>query len=134
MPTGSVNHTFTASAAGGSSPIGPLQWTSNGDAGTDINVVVPASAVNQAYPIAIDVSNLKSVFLVADGVITIKVNSTGSPVSGSPWASVANVPVMDWTDEMTGQENPLSVDVTVLYLTNGTGSDITLRGLVNQLV
>jgi hypothetical protein len=32
---------------------------------------------------------MSSIFLIADGVLTIKANSTGSPAAGSPWVALA---------------------------------------------
>lgn len=128
----SIASTITFSATGGATAISGVSASATGTLGTQIDVEVPASTTDQAFALALDVSELESVFLYTDGALTVEANDGTTPdytltmaankplawASGMPWAVTA----------------VLTDDTTVLYLTNGTGSAVTLRGFINQSV
>ena len=129
-----IDSTISYTATGGGTAISGITAASTGTEGIQISVSVPASTTNQAYPIAIDVSELTSVFLVTDGVLTLKTNSTGAPddtivflTEDFPLAWSSGNPTIDGSDG-----NPFDADVTVFYLTNATGSAVLLQGFINQ--
>lgn len=126
---GSVS--FTASA-GGVSTSG-ITSSSTGSLADAISVAVPASTTDQLYTIAIDISELESIFLVTDGALTIETNSSSAP--DDTFVFTANMPLV-WVsgfptiDGASG--NPFDADVTKMYLTNGTASEVTLTGYIIQ--
>jgi len=114
------------------------QWSRNGemisrevdisaDGEKNIDVTLTASQTNKRVVIAIDVSEVKSLMIDSKTNVSIKTNSTSSPaqtltiVPGYPWV---------WTVE-SGLSNPLSTDITDLYITNADASTglVTLRVL-----
>lgn len=126
-----VTHTLTFTATGGSGSLSNLQVQSSGTVGTDVDVTVAASTSDQAYPLAIDISELESIYLYADGALTLETNSSSSPQETITFA--ANQPLV-WYNGMPGIAvgDIFGGDVTSVFLTNGTGSTVRLRGLVNQ--
>ncbi len=120
-----VQFTTTFGAGGSNSPLGPFNVTSDGTLG--LVLYREATGTNQPYTVAIDVSQITSLFMVCDTDCTVKVDDTGSPTP--TLAFKAGIPLV-W---VLGMPNacPLSVDVTVLYLTPAAGTTI-FRGLVNQ--
>jgi hypothetical protein len=125
-----TTHTFGFTAAGGSASLPAQEVVSSGTIATEIDVEVPAATTDQAYPLAIDVSELESIYLYTDGTLTIETNSGSAAddtlvmTSGKPlvWASGMPFPASLF----------LTADVTGLFLTNAGASAVRLRGLVNQ--
>lgn len=68
-------------------------------------------------------SALASVYILSDQDLTLKTNSTGSP--DDTIILTANKPVIWYAG--CGWTNPLTVDVTKFYLTNGGGTSATFR-------
>jgi hypothetical protein len=74
--------------------------------------------------VAIDVSALKSIAIVASGALTVKTNSSSSPAD-----------TITLTDSMkaviwyTGSvfDNPLTTDVTALYVSNAGADAVTFK-------
>lgn len=123
-----VASAISYTATGGAVPVSGVTSNASGTAGIEVDVDVAASTTNQLYTIAIDVSELKSLFLVTDGGMTIKTNSSGSP--DDTFTMVAYMPLI-WVDGYP-TANPLGTDVTKLYLTTGSGSTVNLSGFINQ--
>lgn len=121
-----TTHTLTYSAGGFSEGMTPITVTGTGVVGLEIDEDIAASTTNQLLTIAIDVSQIQTLFIVADGALTVKTNSSGSPVQTLSFA--ANVPLA-WA---TGapNANPLTTDVTALYFTNAGGSTVNIRGII----
>lgn len=95
--------------------------TSDSEANQDVAVADGQTAFHTV--LAIDVSQLKSLFIKSDQDITIKTNSSGSPTDTID--VVANIPLM-WTPDC-GFDCPLSADVTGLYIANDSGSTATVQ-------
>lgn len=129
-----VPSSISYTATGGSTPLSGITSSVTGTGGHQISITVPASTTNQLYTVAIDISELKSIFLYADGVLTVKTNDSGSPADTFVFAASGSVLVYD-TNMATIDgvaPNPFDVDVTAFYLTNGTADDVNLYGFINQ--
>lgn len=101
--------------------------------GTNVEIDIPidkdfAAGTSQA-PSGVGMVLL---FLTADGVLTVKTNSTSSP--GDTITTVANKPVI-LRNGGAWPATSFAADVTKLYVTNATGGTVTLRlrGLVRLL-
>lgn len=89
-----------------------------------VNIAVPAPSTNLAVALSIDVSELKYLYIVADQVLTLKTNSTGTPANTI--VLVAGLPLI-WVHNYY-YSNPLAAaDVTILYVTNASGTAATLQ-------
>lgn len=72
---------------------------------------------------ALDISEIASVYLVSDQIITIKTNSSGAP--DDTFVLAAGVPLV-WTDD--GEfANPFSADITSIFIANASGSTARLQ-------
>jgi hypothetical protein len=126
-----TTHTFGFTAAGGSDSLPAQSVVSSGTLATEVDVTVPAATTDQAYPLAIDVSELESIYLYTDGDLTVQTNDGTTPqetltfVSGKPLLWYNGMPGVAVGDVFAG-------DVTGLFLTNAGASAVRLRGLVNQ--
>jgi hypothetical protein len=80
---------------------------------------VGTSVTNKQYNCAVDASGLSGWWLLATNALTIKTNSTGSP--DNTFVLTANVPQF-WITGISGT-NPISVDITAIYVTNASGSN-----------
>jgi len=131
----SVDSTISFTATGGSTAINGITSSATGTSGTQIDISVPASTTDQVFAIAIDISELESIFLYTDGALTIETNSGGSPndtfvfTANKPLVWVSGMPTID-----TVSGNPFDVDVTALYLTNATAAAVNLYGFINQSI
>lgn len=101
--------------------------------GTNVEIDIPidkdfAAGTSQA-PSGV---GLVLLFLVADGVLTIKTNSTSSP--GDTITTVANKPIV-LRNGGAWPATSFAADVTKLYVTNATGGtlNLRLRGLTRLL-
>lgn len=130
-----VNSSISYTANGGAVPISGVTSSASGTSGTEIDVDVPASTTNQLFTVSIDISELESIFLVTDGALTIKTNDSGTP--DDTFVFTANMPLI-WVNGYPtidgSSQNPFDADVTKMYLTNATGSDVNLSGFINQSI
>ena len=78
--------------------------------------------------VAIDVSEVKALFIVSDQDVTVKTNSSGAP--DNTISLLANRP-LSW-DPNSYFANLLTVDVTKIYVANASGSAATLQIYVLQ--
>lgn len=130
-----VASAITYTATGGAVAISGVTSNASGTAGIDIDIDVAASTTNQLFTVAIDISELESIFLVTDGVLTIKTNDSGSPddtfvfAANMPLIWVNGYPTIDGTSQ-----NPFDADVTKMYLTTPSGSTVNLSGFINQSI
>jgi hypothetical protein len=84
----------------------------DGEASFDIDV--PGVTTDKQVACNIDVSQLKSLFILSTKDVSFQTNSAGSPTNTIELkANVAYV----WTFD-SGITNPLTADVTAVYLTN----------------
>lgn len=97
--------------------------TLTAEAGQVVDVSVPGSTTDLQVNLAIDVSQLSHIFLLADGALTIQTNSGSSPDDTITLA--ASKPLVWYTG--CGLACPLTVDVANLYLTNAAGSAVALQ-------
>lgn len=131
----SVASTVSFTATGGATTLSGITATATGTSGTTIDVEVPATTTDQLFTIAIDISELESIFLYTDGALTIETNSSSAPddtfvfAANKPLCWVNGMPTID-----AASQNPFDADVTALYLTNASGSTVTLRGFINQSI
>lgn len=99
----------------------------SGSSATEVSESIPTASTDADIVIAIDVSAVKAFFIVSSAAITVETNDGSSPddtltlVAGQPYI---------WH---TGSYDSflLTADVTVLYITNASGStaDIEIRVL-----
>src|SRR5690242_5998056 len=89
---------------------------------TNTNIVsledsVANGQTNKEFVLALDVSQLKGLFIWADGAITVKTNSSGSPAD--TLSVPANIPYV-WCEGMLGTLL-ITADVTKIFITNASG-------------
>jgi hypothetical protein len=89
---------------------------------TELQETIPPSSTNLAITLAIDVSEMKGLYMVGTGAMTVKTNSTGSPANTI--ALVADQPLV-WTS-VSLLTSPLGTDVTILYITSTPGGVFSL--------
>ena len=113
----SFTHSLTQAANGMSQPI---SRSNNYTAGSEVNVdeAVPDSTTDQLVTIAIDVSAIQSFYMVSDQVLTVEFNNSTTGVPTIVLA--ANIPFIETADNY--HVDLLGTDITVLYLTNASGS------------
>lgn len=86
------------------------------------NVTVPI-ANDQLYALALDVSQVKAVFLLSDQDLLLETNSSSSPAN--TLSLKANVPYIWYTNKP--QALVFTTDITALYLTNASAAVATLK-------
>ena len=128
----SVTITRSIQLPGGVIQSGGVQKTAGQLIQIDENI--PQSQTDALIALALDVSQIKALFMMCDTAITLETNSSSAP--DNTIALVANVPIT-WAQ---GDANacPLTVDVTALYATNGAvgsgGSQLKIIALVDPTV
>lgn len=103
--------------------------TMSNEAGSESNLSesIAANQTNLLVGYTLDVSAVKSFYIVSDVAMTVKTNSSGSPantltlVAGQPYLWVVG-------DYDTFK---LTTDVTALYITNTTAGTLDIRALVD---
>lgn len=123
-----------------SSPTLTLTWTKAGDqtaqavtisgggAHQHIEDTIAGSTTDKQVNCAIDASNLKGIYLLATGALTLQANDGSSPDFTITLS--ANKPFV-WYDGC-GITNPITADVTEFYVTNAGGSSVDLDIYVEQ--
>lgn len=120
----SVVQTFAISAGS----LGPISFTSTGTLGSNIATNAAANS-NTQYVIGIDVSQLKSIFLYADGNLAVTTNAENGS-GGQNFSLTSGVPFF-WNDT-SGINCPLTPDITAFWWHNATNAAINVYGLINQ--
>lgn len=92
---------------------------------TAVDESVSANQTNYQINVAIDVSEIESLYIVADQACTLKTNSTSAP--DNTISLLAGVP-LEWQSN-SYYSCPLTADVTKVYITNTTALSFTLRVL-----
>lgn len=121
---------FSWRPSGGVDPTSaPVSVTADGEHNFDVPLA--ANAIDTQVAIAVDVSKIKSLFILSDKDAKIETNSnTGS--GGNTITLSAGKPCVWYTG--CGLTNPLSTDVTTAYLTNLNTTEaatVKIRILVN---
>jgi hypothetical protein len=116
------NHVITEKVEVGATQITKTSLHT-GAAKQSIEETVPDSSTDLEIAFALDVSQLKSIYIVSDQDITLETNS-GSAADDTI-ALVAGVPYIWHSDSY--HTCLLGTDITELYATNASGTDATLQ-------
>lgn len=123
MPT----HTYALGiTAGGTALAYEVDVTA--DSETNLDLTVADSVSDQLVTMAIDFSEMVGLFIYSDFAVTVETNDGTTP--DDTIAVVAEVPVVWYTD--CDHINPLTADVTALYITNASGSTANIKIRVLQ--
>ena len=90
---------------------------------TSLDTTIAAGASNVHIVLAVDVSQVLSFVIFSSSIITIKTNSPSSP--SQIFTIKANEP-LTWNSSRT-DANPLTVDITDLYVSNPNAKDARLQ-------
>ncbi|QDT95553.1 hypothetical protein [Gimesia aquarii] len=113
MPTQNINLDWSA---GVDSVSKRITITADGEA--NVEVEIPDASTDLEVVISIDFSALKLLFMVADQDLTIETNNGTTP--DDTISLTADKPLV-WF-EQSGYSNPLTMDVTNMFVTNNSGS------------
>lgn len=94
-----------------------------GSQGPGLDESIPDEASDLLVNFALDFSSLQSFYLVSDQVLTIKTNDSGAP--DDTFVLVANEPLVWHAGSL--HDNPVTVDITKLYVSNASGSAAALK-------
>ncbi len=122
-----MTHTINATWSDGNASVAAKK-TATGEAAQNLDVVIPALTTDQLVAFVMDVSQLKSLFLLAvDGALLVETNAT---TGVNVFTLAANVPFV-WVNVDAALRDTagtaVTVDITNLRVTNGTAADLTLR-------
>lgn len=118
----SISHKKTWTHEVGNNTIS-YQRSFSADQEINTEISVPDSSTDLQVVMGVDISEIKSAFVVSDQDVTIETNDGTTPAD--TFAMNANRP-LDWDDE-SPVSNPFSADITGLYITNASGSAATVR-------
>ena len=116
--------TFTTPAGTVSSVTG----TYSVDALAEYDIVVPANQTDLEVEASFPYANIKAVLFSSDAAVTIETNSSSAP--DDTISLTSTVLAKCWThDGKVGNlaANPLSADVTALYITHTTACTVKIR-------
>jgi type IV secretory pathway VirB9-like protein len=103
----------------------------SGSEKNDIDASIAASTTNESLSFNLTLANLKSVMIYADGALTLKTNSSGSPQETITLAAGQEI---TWQTGDPGSA-PFAGNVTALFVTNGSSTaavNLKIRALSNQ--
>lgn len=116
------SHTLTKTWTRGSESLStPVTKTADQEKGGDY--VIPNATTDQLVTLTVDVSEVESLYMVSDQDVSFQTNNAGTPVQTI--AMKANVPITYTKD--SGETNPLTTDITAIYLTNASGATATVK-------
>ncbi len=118
----SVSHIHTRTVTGPAGAPYSLSTTVSGSAEVNVNETIPGAATDLQLTCPIDVSSLKSLMIKCDRAIQIETNSGSAP---DDVIHVAANNMISW-DSLNGQDCPLTVDVTSIFVTLASGASATL--------
>ena len=101
----------------------------------EISIDIAAEATDMLVAFALDITQLKGFFMMADGDLEVCTNSA-SPGTDQ-FLLKANEPVHFLAGGDPAETNPFSLDVTALYVTNAsltTAVHLDIRALVDPVV
>ena len=103
---------------------GNLEYTitDDGDGHTERTWTVPDSTSDQLCEIAIDVSQVKTFFIVSTQDVTVETNDGSTP--DNTLSLVANEPYIWHVSALDTFQ--LDTDVTAMYITNASGAEATV--------
>jgi len=112
---------WTITEPGGTQHVYEKSYTGDGEINVEVSIPVGTDA---EVAIAIDVSQVKAIEIVADGALTIETNSGSAP--DDTLVLVANVPYQWCTDSL--DSFLLTTDITTnIFVTNASGASRTLK-------
>lgn len=119
----SIQHTISYAFNGQANLTYSVTETGNTEENLDISI--PASTTNQLVPFIVKtLANLQSFFMVSDGALTVKADSSGTPEE--TFTLAAGQPVVYQAG--TGQSNPFTSTLdTGLYVTNNGTAAVRLQ-------
>jgi len=89
----------------------------------DVTAAIPDSSTDKLVVCALDVSQIKAIYILSDQDVTLETNDGTTP--DDTIALKAGVPYIWYTNKYDALL--LTVDVTALYLTNASGSAATFK-------
>ena len=95
----------------------------SGDGQVSLSVEIPDSTNDQLVDLALNVSEIKAIYMKSDQDLTVETNDGSSP--DNTINLLAGVPYV-W-HENSYFTNLLTVDVTALYLSNSSGATATFE-------
>lgn len=104
-------------------------YTKTGGRFSSISELIPDGSTDLQVFVDVDTSQLLLLMIEATGNLTIKTNSSSTPDDTINLSSVNGIA---WASDMPLATNPLSEDVTSIFVTNATGADVTLT--INALM
>lgn len=104
-----------------------LAVTAEAEHNLDVTIAALASDALVAY--ALDYSQCKGFFMVADAAMTVETNS--SSAADQTFTLAANVPVA-WANG--AGTCPVTTDITALYVTSTAGGTLKIRTLIDPTV
>jgi hypothetical protein len=107
---------------GADSLSGSNTFTADGE--LNLEVTVNATTNDVAVAATLTIANLKALFIVSDRDVTLETNS--SSAADDTIALKAGRPLM-WDSTAGYFDNPFSVDVTALYLSNAGNAAATVK-------
>src|SRR6267142_1152478 len=117
-----ITHSFTRGWTNGGSTLARVTAVQSG-AEENLDEAIPVSTTNSLVAFTMDVSQLQGIFIVCNTPVTIKTNSSGSPVNTITLAAdvpyvwiVGDAPIRDTAGVA------ITVDITSLYITNPSAS------------
>lgn len=118
----SITHAITIQWEQGNNSLS-LRDTFTGEAEKNVSVSVPDSSTDYEITLGIDISEIKSIVISSDQVITVETNS-GSAADDT-FAITANNPLI-WNVDSPAA-TPFTADITALFVTNASGSAATFN-------
>jgi hypothetical protein len=98
------------------------------DALAEYDIVVPANSTNLLVGAAFPYANIKALCIAGTAAATIKTNSSGSPDDTISLTSTILAKVFTHDGKAGNVEaNPLTADVTALYITSTAAQTIKIR-------
>lgn len=129
-----ITHTLTRAWGLGSSRIEKIAAVPAG-AEYNIDETIGAAASDAAVACALDVSQIKSLFIVADAAMTLETNDGGAPVNTITLQ--ANIPFLWIVGDAPLRDTAggaITTDITGLFVTSAAGGLLQIRALVDPTV
>jgi hypothetical protein len=118
----SITHAMTMQWEQGNNSLS-MRDTFTGESEANVSVSVPDSSTDFEITLGIDISEIKSIVINSDQVVTLETNS-GSAADDT-FALTADNPLV-WNVDSPAA-NPFSADITALFVTNSSGSAATFN-------
>ena len=115
-------HTVTRTVDTGGGTVSKTN-TYSADGRESREITVPDSATDQLVNLSIDVSQIKSLYIVSSKDITLETNSGGTPVDTVNL--LADKPLL-WQND-SYYTNLFGTDITAFYFTNASGAEATVN-------